>query len=140
MGKKEYKLKPIRSGYFLVENELYNSDAWRAISRWSVQRVLLFFLHKTYRKKKNGKMIITNDGRIDATYRDIKEACQIKQNKTVNYALRELVEDLGFLKRTEVGSWDDRTPSYYGLDHRWRDYGTDKYIRLELTNIPNKWK
>lgn len=139
MGKNNYHTQ-IVTGYFLVENSMYNSDAWKAISTWSTERVLLYFLHRTFRKKKKGHLVITNDGRIDATYRDIKKACRIEQNSTVHKALKELVEQLGFIDRIDVGAWDERTPSIYGLSHRWQDYGTDRYIKKELSNIPNKWK
>lgn len=138
MGQKKKTFRPITSGYFIFENEVYNSTAFQDIKSVSTMKIFLYFLHKTYRKKTKGSgaLYITNDGKIDVTYRQLKEACNIKHNYTIAVALRELIEKFGLIDRLEVGRWDIKSPSIYGLSERWRNYGTDKFESVEMMRIP----
>lgn len=141
MGQKKKQFKPVTRGYLLMENEMFHHQAFKTISNASTIKIMLYFLHRTYRKnhKKRG-LEITNNGRIDATYRQIQEAMGIKHRSSVTCALRELIEERGLIDRVDVGRWDMKTPSIYGLSDRWRKYGTDEYEPAKLDPVPKAWK
>jgi hypothetical protein len=121
----------------MLEADLIESDAFRDLSgKWPLA-VLIRFHQKAHRKNPRRKRqplhkyIITNNGEIIFTYSEAKEL-GIKSPRTFYKAIRELVEDKGFIDIAELGNWYEKKPTKFAISTRWKWYGTSDYKKVEI--------
>ena len=113
-----------------LEAELLRSDAFRRLSRWSLQ-VYLLFLTKRVMVKHKGKQgrtekhIVTNNGKITFSYSEAEKR-GIGRREFRN-SIDELI-DRGFLDIIHQGAGGRANDfTLYYLADRWRKWGTPEF-------------
>ena len=76
-------------------------------------------------------MVITNQGKIVFTYQEAEEL-GIRSSRTFFKALRELVEERGFIDVEEGGSWYFSKATKFSISERWRKFGTPAYQPVKI--------
>ena len=117
-------------GDLYISRELIHSDAFRDLSGKAALLCLLRLHQKARRKKIRGKkavkeMVITNNNELEFTSAEAKELGM--SESSFRKAIKELVEDKGFINIAVRGSWYYRTSTLYGISNRWRQYGTPSF-------------
>lgn len=134
--KKKDRYFRITSGYAMIEQKLFESDAFYDLSGMAAMRILLRFHQKAFKKpgKKNtyggskSLLEITNNGDIKFTYNEA--VTELGYNKaTFRNCLKELIDEKGFIDIAEhgVGRGTDRKPTKFSISYRWLDYNTKNY-------------
>lgn len=125
------KRKYRNRSFCMLESELIESKAFMELSGKAAIVTLIRFHQKVHRKKvKRSQRHLrqydyTNNGELVFTYGEAKE---LGITESAFYrALRELVEDKGFIDIAEPGNWYERKPTKYAIARRWKQYGTDQY-------------
>ncbi len=117
--------------------DLIESEAFMSLSGKAVLVCLIRFHQKAYKKwttkKKRGmkNIVITNNGEIVFTYGEAVEL-GIKSSRTFYKAIKELVQDKGFIDIAEAGNWYHKQPTKYAISERWKFYGTDRYEPVKI--------
>jgi hypothetical protein len=123
MGRKQkYQ---IRRDVF-IEWEILESEAFQKLSATGI-KILLRFLQKRKWAKVRKRTIYENGGLV-FTY---AEAADLRIRNTAFYeAVRSLV-NVGFIDIEHQGGCYGKDYSRYSLSERWRDFGTDKFQKVE---------
>ena len=120
--------------------DLIESDAFLNLSGKAAMFCLIRFHQKAYKKnvtpKRGGskKQLVTNNGEIIFTYAEAKEL-GIQSSQTFYRAIRELVENKGFIDVSEPGNWYLKQPTKFSISYRWQNYGTNEYKQKKIKRI-----
>jgi len=123
-----------------LTSDLIESEAFLSLSGKASILCLIRFHQKAYKKnvrlKRGGakQTLITNNGEIVFTYAEAREL-SIKSSQTFYRAIRELVEDKGFVDISEPGNWYLKQPTKFSISYRWRQYGTGAYEQQKIGRI-----
>ena len=122
--------------FCMMEAELIESKAFMELSNKAAVVILMRFHQKLRRRKvKRSQRHLreydyTNNGELVLTY---GEAEELGIKRSVFYrALKELVEDKGFINVAEPGNWYERKPTKFAIARRWKQYGTEQYKREKM--------
>ena len=136
---KKNKLEFENRSFCMLEPDLIESQAVKDLSSKAALYILMRFHQKVHRKKPKRsqrhlrRYDYTNNGELVFTYAEAKE---LGIGESAFYrALRELVEDKGFIDIAKPGNWYLREPTKYAISWRWKNYGTDQY---EHQKIPRR--
>lgn len=122
-----------------LENDLLQSPAFLAIKSIHSVRVLLEFYRrrKIYKSKnrrgKHDRPMIINNGKIELTYRYVKENLGIPQT-TFSRCLSEVV-GLGFIDIAEFSCGLRKQPTRFSISDRWKQYGQVDFVFAKRERI-----
>jgi hypothetical protein len=108
-----------------IERNLYRSQAFKRLSK-SATVILFEFLGRRRLEHKGGSWVITNNGKITLSYREVEKLFGFAPSTMAN-SITQLVES-GFITIAHQGIRNSKDPSRYAISERWRDYGTDKFV------------
>jgi len=118
MSKK--KKNKIDGTYSYIEHKIINSEAWKGLkahTKW------LYFEFKLRWYGDNTKNIIF-------TYQEANKIMSI--NTFIND--RKLLIERGFIDLIKRGGLE-KQPMIYGLSNRWKKYGTNDFIKVDIEKI-----
>jgi hypothetical protein len=113
-----------KQGIF-IERALYRSAAFKRLSK-SATLILLEFLGRRRLEHRGGAWVVTNNGLITLSYREVKRLFGLFPS-TMTKAITQLVE-YGFIDIAHQGIANSKDFSRYAISERWKDYGTGKFI------------
>lgn len=118
-----------------IPKDMLKSGVFRSLNGTSIIVYFDFRVKVKVQKTKGTRLkksewIILNNGELEYTYAEA-EAKGIKRPRFIR-ALRELVEK-GFIDVAHAGSGGIKgDKSKYAISERWRDYGTDKFLKATM--------
>ena len=115
-------------GTIVIERRMHRSSAFRELSANSIF-VLFEFLYrrKMSQNGRKGRWVITNNGEIVFPYAEADEKFKMCRS-TFARSINQLVE-LGFIDIAHHGVGLLKDCSKYGISERWRDYGSERFIK-----------
>ena len=119
-----------RPGPIVVERGLIRSRAFLSLkTRGSAQALLLFLSkRKMIRVGKKKSWMCANNGELTFTFSEaLKHGWGKKRFSLIR---RELLEK-GFIDIEEPGGAYGKDPTKFRLSERWRDFGTDHFVKSE---------
>jgi len=121
-----------------LEREFILSRAFRELRTATAYVVLMIFMTKRVMTKchtsKRGGWIVANNGEIQFTYGEAREKWGISDDR-FSRALDELIEK-GFIDVAEPGIGVHKLATLYSISERWKDYGTDRFVKRERHRGP----
>lgn len=128
-----------RSPNVWVRGELLTSASYSDLEGKAAQVLMWFMMRRQMVPVREGKKKVwacANDGEIVFTY---KEAEQHGISRAAFMrAVDELIEH-GFLDIAKTGAGVFKATTFYGLSDRWRNWGTDKFVKKVRPRKPS-WR
>jgi DNA-binding transcriptional regulator GbsR (MarR family) len=129
----DYVPTEFKGGFSIIENAVFRSKAFCGLvcgcapKIYALLRTEARMPDKKYKKEHRGrfynKQALSNNGKIELTYRDIRKLLKVSRS-TIATAFREL-EARGLIDVTQAGKVYQKT--LYALSERWQDFDTPDF-------------
>jgi hypothetical protein len=109
-----------------IDRGMHRSKAFQRLSKATT--VILFeFYYRRKLEQRGSDWVIINNGQITFSYREGKRKFGYAPS-TMARAISQLVQ-YGFIDITHQGIGTSKDSSQYAISQRWKDYGTEKFIK-----------
>jgi hypothetical protein len=106
--------------------EIMDSDAFKTLSAKAVQALLRFLQKRAW--SGNKKKIVYHNSGLAFTY---AEAAELGISTSQFHTIIKKLLEVGFIDIEHQGGGLARDYSRYAVSERWRDYGSEKFERIE---------
>ena len=135
------QINPFQNSQFKIQNEIrikadiYYSEAFNSLSRSAILTLMRCLQKRKWKfegKHKNKKMVYLDEGFIfpyaEAAFLGIGTTQYWKNiNKLIEVGFLDIIHQCGWYQKHER----ERDYSVYKLSERWRNYGTNEFVKIE---------